>query len=136
MESSPDRRSRPSNGCRDLIVWQRSMQLVVECDRLANVLLLKRRYVLSDQIIRASISVPANIAEGQGRVSKPDNVRHLTIARGSLRELETLLAIAEAVSALSAAELERAVGFADEVGRMLTVLIRKLGNRRLGGSEE
>jgi len=107
------------------------MQLAAECDLIANQLELKRKFILSDQIIRASLSVPANIAEGQGRLSKADNARHLAIARGSLRELETLLAHAENTAVMTAEALQQARGFADEVGRMLTVLIRKLGTRRL-----
>ena len=106
------------------------MQLLNECESLCDLLLTRRRYVISDQLLRAALSVAANIAEGQGKLSKADNVRHLAIARGSLCELLTILA-SRSVRALSAPEIERAEGFADEVGRMLTCLIRKLGTRHL-----
>ena len=107
------------------------MQLLKECDRLSERLILSRRFSMSDQMVRASLSIPSNIAEGHGGLSKAVNVRHLAIARGSLFELKTVLIAAESVDALSSAELVKAFGFADEVGRMLTSLIRKLGTRNL-----
>ena len=127
-DSSPE---KPIRGFCDLIVWQRAMQLFRECDRLSERLILNRRFSMSDQMFRASLSIPSNIAEGQGALSKAANVRHLAIARGSLFELKTLLIAAESIDVLSAAELKQAFGFADEVGRMLTSLIRKLGTRKL-----
>lgn len=116
---------------RDLIVWQKSINLVVETYRLAGSLHASERYVLRDQLLRASISVPANVAEGHGRLSKGDYVRHLTVARGSLQELETLLHVARAVGYFREQEDDHARRLADEVGRMLWALIRKLGTRHL-----
>jgi four helix bundle protein len=107
------------------------MQLIAESDRLCSRLQAAKRFALADQLFRAASSVAANIAEGQGRLAKGDNVRHLGIARGSLFELETHLSTAELIGVLAAAELHVAFGLADEVGRMLTTLIRRLGTRRL-----
>jgi len=107
------------------------MQLFTECDRLSERLILNRRFSMGDQMGRAALSIPSNIAEGHGGLSKAVNVRHLAIARGSLFELKTVLLAAQSVAALSPAELEKAFSFADEVGRMLTSLIRKLGKRTL-----
>jgi len=116
---------------RDLIVWQKSIDLVVETYRLAGSLPASERYVLRDQILRASISVPANIAEGHGRLSKADYVRHLSVSRGSLLELETLLHVARTVGHLREQEDGNARRLTDEGGRMLWALIKRLGTRQL-----
>ena len=89
------------------------------------------RYLLGSQIFRSAWSIPSNIAEGRGRLSKPDNVRHLTIARGSLEELESHLEMAVEFELLKAEDAAQALRLCPEVGRMLNVLIRKLGNREL-----
>jgi four helix bundle protein len=107
------------------------MELVVECYRLAKVLPSSERHALTDQLLRAAVSVPANIAEGHGRLSKGDFVRHLTIARGSLGELDTLLEVTSEVGLLTPPRLARPYALSDEVGRMLWALIRKLGTRQL-----
>jgi four helix bundle protein len=74
---------------RDLIVWRKGIDLAVETYRLARSLPAQERFVLKEQMFRASVSIPSNIAEGHGRMSKGDFVRFLRIARGSLYELET-----------------------------------------------
>jgi four helix bundle protein len=107
------------------------MELVVECYRLAKRLPASERYVLTDQLLRAAVSVPANIAEGHGRLSKSDFVRHLTIARGSLAELDTYLEVTSEVGLLTTTHLAKPLDLTDEVGRMLWALIRKLGTRQL-----
>jgi four helix bundle protein len=129
--TSSNRQPSPLRGHRDLIVWQRAMQLLVECYRVAKLLPASERYTMTSQFLRAAISVPANIAEGHGRMSKGDFARHLTIARGSLAELDTLLAAIPQVGLLPDARLARACSLADEVGRMLWSLIQKLGTRRI-----
>jgi len=110
------------------------MQLLVECDALVDEIIPKRRRLFSDQLLRAALSIPANIAEGNGRASKADNARHWSIARGSLREVETLLAAAVAIGAVKAGRTARADSLADEVGRMLTALLRRYGTRRLAST--
>jgi four helix bundle protein len=74
---------------RDLIAWQASMQLLVEAYRVAAKLPDIERYGLASQLRRASVSVAANIAEGFGRSARGDYRRHLSIAAGSLREIQT-----------------------------------------------
>jgi four helix bundle protein len=111
---------------RDLRVWQVAMDLVVESYRLADLLPLRERFGLIAQIRRAATSVPANIAEGYGRLRRGEYLNHLSIARGSLKELETHLAIAERLGYLPASELARAAELCDFVSRMLTRLRRSL----------
>ena len=80
-----------TRGYRDLIVWQKAMDLVPDVYRLTKRLPREELYGLSSQIQRAAVSVPANIAEGQGSGSSKLFVRYLCIARASLAELDTLL---------------------------------------------
>lgn len=104
---------------RDLGVWQKAIDLVDVCYLLTRRFPTDERYGLSSQIRRAAVSIPANIAEGNGRTGRGEYLRFLSIARGSLRELETLLIISER-QAYGTAETFRAVAErAAEVGRML-----------------
>ena len=77
-----------------LIVWQKAMTLVGVVYRISSALPAQERYGILQQLRRAAVSVPANIAEGQGRMSNGDYARFLAIARGSLLETETLLGCA------------------------------------------
>jgi four helix bundle protein len=77
------------NSFRDLIVWQKAMGLVKIIYDVTNNFSSSERYGLTDQIRRSAVSIPSNIAEGYGRGSTNDYIRFLTIARGSLFELET-----------------------------------------------
>jgi four helix bundle protein len=79
---------------RDLLVWQKSMDLVAEVYKLLGGLPTNERYGLTSQLQRAAGSIPANIAEGFGRWHKNEFVRFLLVANGSLKELETHLLIA------------------------------------------
>ena len=79
---------------RDLTVWQKSMDLVAEIYRLTKLFPQEELFGLTSQIRRAAVSVPANIAEGYGRIHRKEYLHHLSIARGSLMEVETHLQIA------------------------------------------
>ena len=113
---------------RDLIVWQKSMELVKTAYRLVEVLPRKELFGLNAQIRRAAVSIPANIAEGFGRWHRKEYVHHLRIANGSLKELETHFLICENLNYLQHSGVETALGQTSEIGRMLFVLIQKLEN--------
>src|SRR5436305_7707459 len=85
----------PGRNYQDLIVWQRAMDLVVAVYRFTAALPKQETYGLVSQMRRASVSIPSNIAEGQGRGGSPEFVRFLHIAHGSLRELETQVFICD-----------------------------------------
>lgn len=76
---------------KDLRVWQKAIDLVVTVYQLTKKFPQEERYALTSQIQRAVTSIPANIAEGWGRASTKEYIYHLTVARGSLMELETHL---------------------------------------------
>ena len=111
---------------RELIVWQKAMDLVPVVYRLTRQLPREELYELSSQIRRAVISVPANIAEGQGRQHPAEFAQHLSIARGSLAELYTLLLAAQRLWCLQTDDLETALPLMVEVRRLLQGLLQKV----------
>ena len=102
------------------------MELVTESYKLTRLLPKTEVYGLSSQIQRAAVSIPANIAEGHGREHLGDYLRHLSIASGSLAELETHLLISDRLALISRKDLDPVLALAEEVSRMLSGLIRKL----------
>jgi four helix bundle protein len=88
-------------------------------------------YGMTSQIRRSAASVPANIAEGNGRESRGDYIQFLRVAQGSLKELETQLMISHRIGLTSAEPLKALLDQCDPVGRMLRALIRSLQKRRL-----
>jgi four helix bundle protein len=111
---------------RDLNVWQRSIELVSLCYTVTRRFPASERFGLCSQIQRAAISIPANIAEGHGRSGRGEYLHHLSIARGSLRELETLFVIVDNLRLCPQSTLGVANMLADDVGRMLHGLMQKL----------
>ena len=121
----------PVRSFKDLIVWQRARQLAGAVRTLTDGFSTRGQYVMADQILRAATSVAGNIAEGRGRLSKADNVRHLLIARGSLNELVSHLELAAEFGFVDVEATRNAHDLTDEVGRMLNAQIRTLGGRRM-----
>ena len=111
---------------KELVVWQRSMELVKEIYLLVRKLPKEETYALSDQMRRAVVSIPSNIAEGYGRKSKTEYIRFLDIARGSQYELETQIQICVMLEFINEKDAENTFTLISEVGKMLNVLINKL----------
>ena len=108
---------------RNLIVWQKAMQLSKLVYALVRMFPAEEKYALSDQVRRAVVSIPSNIAEGSGRAGNRDYGHFLAIARGSLYETLTQLELAKSIGYIdSYAEVE---SLAIEISRMLTTLIKK-----------
>jgi four helix bundle protein len=110
----------------DLLAWQKGMDLVEEVYRLSSGFPRDERIGLTNQIRRAAMSIPSNIAEGHGRIYKAEFLRQLSIARGSLMEVETQLKAALRLGFLEAAKTARVFELCAEVGRLLNGLIRSL----------
>ena len=111
---------------RELIVWRRSIELAAECHRIAAEWGRADRFGLANQVRRSSASVHANIAEGNGRFGRGEYLRFLGIANGSLRETESHLWLAVELELCTQDRIAHAFRLCDEIGRMLTVLARKL----------
>ena len=113
---------------RDLLVWQRSMELVKLVYGLTKQLPREETFAFSNQLRRAVVSIPSNIAEGYGRNSKQDYLRFLNIARGSKNEVETQLQICLMLDYLKPEEAAEAQALCAEVGKMLNALIHSIDN--------
>lgn len=111
---------------KELMVWEKSMDLVEEVYRIVSLLPKQEQFALSDQLRRAVVSVPSNIAEGYGRYAVRDYNRFLSIARSSKNEVETQLYICVRLKYISENDIEKAFALCDEIGRMLNSLINKL----------
>ena len=108
---------------RKLIVWQKAMLFSKVVYALLNQFPVAEKYALADQVRRAVVSVPSNIAEGCGRASNRDYAHFLSIARGSLYETMTQLEMAKEMGYLES--IDEAEALAAEISRMLTTLMKK-----------
>ncbi len=111
---------------RDLIVWQKAMDMVMQIYHLANCFPPAEMYRLTNQITRAAVSVPANIAEGHARSTLKDYAHFLVIAKGSLMETETFLILAVRLGYLNNTQTEPTLDLITKISKILTVLCSKL----------
>jgi len=111
---------------RDLLVWQRSIQLSVTVYRLTKEFPREELYGLTSQMRRSAVSLASNIAEGHARQSTGEYRQFLGIARGSNAELQTQIEIARALGLGSPAGFEEAEGLAFEVGRMISGVLNAI----------
>lgn len=110
----------------ELDVWQEAMAVAETVFRLSEQLPMSQRYVLAAQMQRSALSIPCNIAEGHGRKATGAFLNHLSIAAGSLRELETQLELARRLSFLDETSSPGLFERLDKVGRMLSRLSASL----------
>jgi len=119
---------------RDLDVWKLGMALVEQCYRGTASFPRSELYGLTNQLRRAAVSVPANVAEGHCRGTTKAYANHVNIARGSHGELETCIELAFRLGFLPPEDRKRLLAASDSVGRLLTglsrALARKLAQRR------
>jgi four helix bundle protein len=108
---------------RDLVVWQKAMDLVTEIYRVTQQFPKEEIFSLTSQLRRAAVSVPSNIAEGQGRITEKEFRQYLGNARGSLAEVETQINIAKNLSYLDDSNFQNLSAMVAEVGRILNGLI-------------
>lgn len=111
---------------KDLIVWQKAMDLVVEIYQLTKHFPKDEMYSLTDQIRRAVVSVPSNIAEGKGRHSVAEFKHFISIAQGSLAETETQMLLAIRLNYVSEVQTENVLHLREEISKMLVSLYSKI----------
>lgn len=116
----------------DLIVWQKAMDLAESVYRASRTFPREELFGLTGQLRRAAVSVPSNIAEGQGRATTRDFLHFLAVARGSLNELETQLLLAHRLGYIDDEQWSTLVNLADEVGRLLRGLVHSLSRSNIG----
>lgn len=114
---------------RDLIVWQKAMDFADEVYSLSKHFPKEEMYALTSQIRRAVVSIPSNIAEGKGRHAIAEYLHFLSIAQGSLAEVETQIFLAIRFGYITKELSIKAFEVSGEVSRMLSSLRSKLGNR-------
>lgn len=102
------------------------MDFATDVYRLTKLMPKSEEYRLIAQLVRAAASVPANIAEGNARASRKEYAQHISIARGSLAEAETFLLLAVRAGLLPDGEAVPALALADQLGRQLNVLRKRL----------
>ncbi len=113
----------------DLVVWQKAMDLVTDIYRLTATFPNEEKFGLSSQARRAAVSIPSNIAEGHGRKASGAYLNHISIALGSLMELETQVQIALRLGFLSQDETSSLLTRTDEIGKMLSGLKKSISTQ-------
>ena len=132
VSSFQNEKSMSQNRYQELIVWQRAMELSKAIYIATKSLPDEERFGLTSQLRRASLSIPSNIAEGQGRLTAGEFRQFLGTARGSVFEVETQFQLALDLGYFSSGEASQLFGLTSEVSRLLNGLIRSLqtGNRK------
>ncbi len=114
---------------RDLIVWQKAMALAALCYTKTRTFPRSELFGMTSQIRRSAASVPANIAEGNGRENTGSYIHALRISQGSLKELETHVMLAQTVELMGHDDAEEILSLCEEVGKLLRPLIRSLQDK-------
>ncbi|MEZ7513855.1 four helix bundle protein [Flavobacterium frigidarium] len=111
---------------RDLLIWQKSMQLVTEIYTLSNNFPQTETYSLTSQLRRSAISIPSNIAEGYGRNGKKDYLKFLNTAVASLFEMQTQIEIAYNLKYINQLQFNKTYEDSKEIERMISAFCRKI----------
>ena len=123
-----------SNSYRDLDVWNLGVELVTQIYRLTDDFPQNERYGLVSQLRRAAVSVPSNITEGQGRLTGGEFRHCLSIARGSLMEIETQLLISVNLGFVQRSKIEEFLDHCDRIRRMLYPLVLSISDGPIPGN--
>jgi four helix bundle protein len=118
------------NSFRELLVWEKSMDVAERSYRLSRRFKREDQLALGHEIRKSGVSVPSNIAEGFGRHHTGEYIHHLWFANGSNNELQTQLEIGRRVEIVTVAEADALIADAEEVGRMLRGLVASLERGR------
>ena len=117
---------------RDLVVWQKSMNMTVAVYKLTQGFPKEETYGLASQLRRSAVSIPSNIAEGHGRLNTGEYRQFLGVARGSNFELQTQLEIARSLNMGNTELLEHTEGLSHEVGKMIYATLESIKRRGQG----
>ena len=117
---------KPITDYRDLDVWNESMNLAADIYRVTQAFPREEMFGMTSQMRRASVSVPANIAEGYGRQQTKPFIQFLRVSQGSLKEVETLVLLSVRVGLIAEVAADALVQRCQRVGKMLVGLVRKL----------
>jgi four helix bundle protein len=117
---------------RELVVWQKAMNLADRCYRTTRRFKREDQLVLGHEIRKSCVSIPSNIAEGFGRHYTPEYIHHLRFSNGSSNELQTQVELSRRVEIVSTEEAAILIADAEEIGRMLHGLIGSLERTRHG----
>ncbi|MGA3056004.1 MAG: four helix bundle protein [Candidatus Korobacteraceae bacterium] len=120
-------RKAPLRSYRELVVWQKAIALVIDVYSITKGFPRDEIYGLTSQLRRSAVSIPSNIAEGQGRATKGEFVQFLCHARGSLFEVETQIVMAKELGYIAPEAEERVTVQVTEVARILNGLLTSLG---------
>jgi len=115
---------------RQLKVWQRAMDIVVEAYALIKLLPAEERFGLCDQMRRSAVSIPSNIAEGQARNSSKEFIHFLSIARGSIAELQTQLLLCERVGYVDESIVSQIMNHLQDNDKMIGSLMRVISRNK------
>ena len=121
---------KPMRSYQDLVAWQKAMDLVTNIYRVSHKFPREEIFALTSQLRRAAVSVPSNIAEGQGRSSRKEFLYFLGTAKGSLSEVETQILIARNLGYIGEEDLPALLNLSAEVGRILNGLLASLRNKK------
>ena len=124
------RRMAKITSFRELFVWQKSMNLAERCYRVTRRFGRDDQLVLGHEIRKSCVSIPSNIAEGFGRHYTPEYVHHLRYSSGSNNELQTQVELARRIEIISVDQATAMIADAEEVGRMLQILVGSLERGR------
>ena len=117
---------RDDKGFRNLLVWQRAHALALSIYKMTEKFPKSEMFALTSQVRRAVVSIPANIAEGQGAGTKTQFARYLDIAKGSLSEVEYYLVLAKDLKYIDSEKYKEAESLRSEVGFLLYRLIASM----------
>ncbi len=117
----------------DIIVWQKAKSLTINIYKASNHGSFAKDFGLRDQIRRAAVSIPSNIAEGFGRGGNREFLQFLSIAKGSLYELKTQLVIAFEIGYINEIEYNKLKNDAEEIGKLITGFMNYLNKSELKG---
>jgi four helix bundle protein len=124
--SNPSTAKQRIQSYRDLQVWQKSMELTESVYHLTRSFPREEMFGLTSQLRRCAVSIPSNIAEGQGRLNTREFRQFLGIARGSVWEVQTQLEIARRLGMGDPHSLDNAIGLSHEIGKMIFTILGKL----------